>query len=270
MKTNLIKSALLIVANLSLTAGFAYSQTNIEEYHTSGPLQLMFQHLHDQKKLTPCEALNRKAILAMGKQDWKQVFAFLMEAMNEDPTSSETFINYGVAHFMREEYPSSEKALLRALELDPENAKANYHYSQVMVLKGDRELAINAATQAAREGEEVDWKHIAWLGDLKIDKEAYQEAVDTYDRALVVLNGKLESVDKAIKLEESKQEIVEQYTDIEIVREQGGEVREVEVQKFRYAYKDAPEEWHELKAKLEGQLSNLQSRRDDALKQAKS
>ena len=69
MKTNLLESSSLSIAGLLLVTGSLFSQTNIEEHFTSGPLQLMFQDEHDQEKLTPCQALNRKAISAMGEQE---------------------------------------------------------------------------------------------------------------------------------------------------------------------------------------------------------
>jgi len=267
MKIPLIKSYFLSILGSSLIFGSVFSQTDIEEYQTSGPLQLMFQDEHDQEKLTPSQSLNRKAVSAMGKQDWKVAFGFLMEAMKADPSSPETFINFGVAHFMREEYPSSEKALLKSLEVDPNSAKANYHYSQVMVIKGDATLAMEAANQAVVLSEEGEWKYLEWLGELKIGESSYQEAADTYTKALGVLQEKVDTVHEAIKREESRQEVAEQYTDIEIISD-GTTSREVEVQKFRYEYKDAPEEWHQMEERLKGHMADIQKRKEDALNKA--
>ena len=76
MKYPLIYSVFLPIVSTLLTFGTAFSDTKIEEYDSSGPLQLMFQDHHNQKKLTPSQTLNRKAVAAMGKQSlassWKR------------------------------------------------------------------------------------------------------------------------------------------------------------------------------------------------------
>ena len=260
------KTTFLCTCSILLTTLEVFSQATFDEYKITGPMQLLFKDLHEQENLTPSQKLNRKAVESMGKQDWKNTFGFLMEAMKADPNSAETYINFGVAHFMREEYPSSEKALLKALEVDAKNAKALYHYSRVMVLKGERELALEAATKAVTESQETEWKYLQWIGELKIEESAYQAAADSFSKALEILREKVALVDNAIKNEESKQEVAETYTDVEIVTSQSGAAREVQVQKYRYDYKEAPEEWHQFKASLESQIADLQQQKEEALK----
>jgi tetratricopeptide (TPR) repeat protein len=249
------------------SANGLFSQASIrEESPYSMPLNRMFDEQHAAVEESEVQKLNRKALEAMGKQDWKTASTHLMSAMKADGTDPNTYINFGVFHFMREEYPSSEKALLKALEVDPGNAKANYHYSQVLVIKGEKEQAMNAAKHAVELSEENEWKYLEWLGELEAGAMAYREAVDSYGKALRLLQGKVDRVASAIKAEESRQEVADSYTDVEIVTDQGGVAREVEVQKFRYEYKEAPEAWHQLKASLESRMQDIRQRQAEALK----
>ena len=247
----------------------AFADTSVKDDAFLSPINRMFDDQHNSKNETTLQRLNRQAMEAAIKQDWKNAFGNLMDAMKEDPADSETYINFGIVHFMRKEYPSSEKALLKALEVDPTNSKANYHYSKVLVLKGEPENAVKAATQAVENSDPKDSKFCIWLGDLHANDTKYSEAAVCYNEALQLLKEKLELVSKGIEIEESKVVVVDTYIESQVVGE-GLSNRVVEVEKFRTEQKEAPEEWHQFKASLEAQIEELESRKKETLKLANS
>ena len=218
--------------------------------------QMLFSN-YDKPEEKPVERMNRRAVEAIQAADWEKAFKHLMEGIKEDPTYVETYNNFGMAHSVRKEYPSAEKAYQKALEVDPQNAKAAYNYSKILIIKGDQTLAYKMATDAAANSDPKEWKYYSWLATLQSQKSEFVKAVESYASAIEFLNQRLDTVTKAISNEEFKEEVVEQWTDTEIVTEFGGVTREVEVQRFRTERKNAPDAWHELKASLEKQRDEL-------------
>lgn len=264
MKSRIFLSCLALVLGNALNG-----QTDVTNKSPFAPdIHRMFDEQYAAKEEKPVDRENRKALEAIGKQEWKTAFNHLMSAMKEDPDDVNTYINFGIFHFARKEYPSSEKALLKALEVDPENAKTNYHYSRVMTLKGEKDLALQAAKKAA-EREEPEWMHLNWLSDLYERDNQFQDASGCLTQALIILRGKLELVNDSIQKVESQEEVVETYEDIEVISDSNG-VREEVVQKFNTAYKEAPEEWHKMKATYEAQIAELEARQKELLEKAAS
>jgi len=262
------QTILLAIAIITIAANYLRAQADIKEDSTyASPLNRMFDDQYNIREETPSQKLNRKALQAIGEKEWKEAFTSLMAAIKEDPNDVVTFINFGIFHFAREEYPSSEKALLKALQIDSNNAKAHYHYSKVMFLKGEKELAFQSAQLAIDNATPTDWKYAVWLGDLNERESNFGEAAAKFSEALVLLEEKLKFVSDAIKSEEKKQEIIETYTEVEIISDKNG-IREVEVDKFRTDYKEAPEEWHQVKANYEKQIDSLTQRREQVLNKA--
>lgn len=254
---------LLIFANL------VYSQSDVgNASDLASPLGAMLEGQHNAIQESPVQKLNRKALAAISQQEWKEALTHLMAAMKEDPNDVSTYINFGKFYFAREEYPSAEKALLKALEVDPENAQAHYQYSRVQFLKGEKDIALKSAKKAIEKAAEPDWKFQNWLANLYSEQSEFIDATIHYGEAVTLLKGRIENISKAITLEEMKEEVVEEWTETEIVAEFGGNAREVEVQRFRTEKKEAPEEWHQLKASLERQLEDLQTKQKAAQSKA--
>ncbi len=250
---SLIACCVLVASGLTTIAQSDISSSTSPNQHVE---QMLFGNF-DKKEEKPVERMNRRALEAMQASDWEKAFKHLMEGIKEDPTYVDTYNNFGLAHSMRKEYPSAEKAYLKALEIDPKNAKAAYHYSRILLIKGDETLAYQMAVDAAENSDPKEWKYYSWLGTLQSQQEKFAEATSTFTSALEHLTKRIDTVSKAISNEELKDEIVEQWTDTEIVTEFGGASREVEVQRFRTERKNAPDEWHALKASLEKQRVEL-------------
>ena len=264
MKSPLILS--LVLAALSSTV---YSQSEVgNASDLASPLGVMLEGQHNAVDETSVQKLNRKALEAISKQEWKEALTHLMAAMKEDPNDGPTYVNFGKFYFAREEYPSAEKALLKALEVAPENAAAHYQYSRVQFLKGEKVIALESAKTAIEKAEAPEWKYQNWLASLHAQRSEFSEAATIYAEAVTLLEERIESINQAITREELKEEVVEQWTETEIVTEFGGNAREVEVQRFRTEKKEAPEEWHQLKANLEKQLVDLQAKHQSAQSKA--
>ena len=230
----------------------------------ASPLGMMLEKQHEAVAETPAQKLNLKALEAISKQDWKEAMSQLLAAMKEDPNEVSTYINFSRFYFAREEYPSAEKALLKALEVAPDNPQAHYQYSRVQFLKGKKDIALQSAKTAISNAEEPDWKHQSWLGDLYVERTEYSNAATAYGQAGELLQARIDNIAKAISLEEQKEEIVEEWTETEIVTEFGGGSREVEVPRFRTEKKEAPDEWHQLQASLEKQLAQIRAKQTEA------
>ena len=243
----------LVVITLLLANGSLWPDTQVNEVRPgiSHWMGTKFDGNNGGEE-TPCERFNRQAVEAMSKRDWKSASSNLMSAMKEDSQDPATYINFGVFHFMREEYPSSEKALLKALEIDPENAEALFNYSRVMVLKGEKESALQSAIEAAEKADPQEWKYYSWLGNMRGNRAEFTQAVESFSTAIILLEENLETINQAINREESKQEIVERSGIITT------------------DHKVAPAEWYSMKEYLEKSLADLQKRKEDAFKEESS
>ena len=138
-----------------------------------------------------------------------------------------------------------------------------------MFLKGEKDLAFQSAQLAIDNATPPDWKYVVWLGDLNERDSKFAEAAAKFSVALVLLEEKLKFVSDGIKSEENELEVIETYTEVEIISDKNG-IREVEVDKFRTDYKEAPEEWHQMKANYEKRIASLTKRKEWALKKAGS
>ena len=265
MKT--IFTANLLVLALSSTSLFSQADVGGNS-DLASPLGVMLEGQHTANNETPVQKLNRKAIQAIAQKEWKEAITFLMSAMKEDPNEVSTYINFGKFYFAREEYPSAEKALLKALEISPKNAQAHYQYSRVQYLKGEKGIALESAKTAIENTQEPDWKFQSWLADLHTNRSEFDQAATYYEEAISLLKVRIEGIAHAIEQEEMKEEVVEQWTETEIITEFGGNSREVEVQRYRTEKKDAPDDWYKLKANLEQQNKELHFKQKEARSKA--
>ena len=181
-----------------------------------------------EESLTPAQKLNRDALEAMGSKEWKKTFTLLSAALKEDPAEVQTYLNFGVAHYIRKEYPSCEHALLKAMEVDPTNAKAHYLYSKVIIFKGERDLAVSSAKKAFELSDETEWTYMDWLAGLYKKEERYTDAVDCYSIALDILETDLDVLKKAILQQESRDIITDTWTETEYVTINGRTTQQIE------------------------------------------
>lgn len=226
--------------------------------HSSGPLGEMMINLHeDAVELTKYQKLNRSALEQLAILEYRKAFAFLKEALELEPESPEAYINYGLAHYQRKEFPASERAITKALELDPDNERAWYWHSRVMLIKGEMSEARESAARAVDYNAGEDWKYLDWQAILLFDHGHYEKAIEVSALALKQVRVAHATVDQAIRVEERQEEVKEIEQDTEIVRERGGIAREVPVTRLRTEYKEAPIEWHRLRDQLESHMSNV-------------
>jgi tetratricopeptide (TPR) repeat protein len=74
----------------------------------------------------------------------------LRKVVREDEEYEGAFVNLGICYIARGFYDEAEKALLRAIELDPSDTLALYHLAAVNALKGQNEACIELLGKAAR------------------------------------------------------------------------------------------------------------------------
>ena len=136
----IIKSILVFASGTILVSGFSQEASR-------STLDLGMEAFFPDRanaEMSPVEKLNRDARLAVFRKDWKEAADFLRKALREEPENIETYLGYANFHFARKEYPSSEKALLKAIELSPGNPQAHFEYSRILTIKGDMDGAMKA------------------------------------------------------------------------------------------------------------------------------
>ena len=190
-------------------------------------------------------------------RDYREAFKLLKQALELEPESPDAYVNFGLAHLERKEFASSGKAIEQALQRDPENARAWYWYSRVMMIKGEMNEARESSARAVAYSEGEDWKYFDWQAILLFDNGYFEKAAEVSKAALTHISVALKTVEKGIQTEESKKEVASIEQDTEIVRELGGVAREVPVTRIRTEYKDAPENWYELREHLREHKGNV-------------
>lgn len=210
-------------------------------------------------ELGEVEKLNREALAAIDRKDWETAAGYLREAMAADPEKVDTYLSYVAFHKARKEYPSSEKAVLKAIEVDPGNARAHYEYSQILTIKGDLGQAMAEAEKATSLSGEGDW--ITWAWKAKLLEQDGQKT-----RELSALETAVEELRTAIKLlqgriyrYESQGEITHLIEESDIVNTIGGGFQEVDVAYYETRPSEAPEEWRLNLDRLEKKLVSLEA-----------
>jgi len=207
----------------------ALGQSSLDRVeHVGGPLgEIMRKNLDGKAELSRYDRLNRSALEAIAIREYKEAFQRLREALAIDPQAPDAYINFGVAHYERGEYPSSEKAISEALKRDAENARAWYWHSKILLLEGEIQDAHEAASRSVAFSNAEDWKYLDWQAILAFDQGNFEKAREVSGLALERIELALGAVESGIRDEESKMEVAALEQDTEIVRDIGGGMKEV-------------------------------------------
>jgi TolB-like protein/Flp pilus assembly protein TadD len=82
-------------------------------------------------------------------------------------------------------FTDSEKYFKKALELNPNSAITHYHYSWGLYLWGRMDEAI-AEHKLAQKYDPFNPQHTAWLGQLYLDEDRYNEAIEEANKSLEI------------------------------------------------------------------------------------
>jgi len=263
-RTHLLAS--LIAANLSVFGHLLSAQAELNDARILHPVEnIIGQDVNPESAPTAYEILNQQAVDAIMASRWSEAFKILNQAIALDPAQSEAYLNYGRAHFIRNEYPSAELALLKAQEADPSNAAAWYEYAKLMVIKNEPVLAFESANKAVVLTDSRAWKYLVLLGELSAHRGDRSGAELAFDNAIEVLKARYAGIDRAIDVEESKSEITGITHDIELVGDIGGGMTEVPVTHIETERKLAPKSWTELRARLASKIDEVEARKEEVL-----
>ncbi|MBN2460806.1 MAG: tetratricopeptide repeat protein [Candidatus Cloacimonetes bacterium] len=99
-----------------------------------------------------------------------------------DPENLEANFYMGLINYINKNYETSESYYLKALEIDSGNKDVLDYLSQTYLKQGKYDEAIDALSQIAENEEDKE----IWLkiGDIYIDLEYYEEAEESYQKAL--------------------------------------------------------------------------------------
>lgn len=87
-------------------------------------------------------------IAALNEQRWKDAVAYFQRCLRLDPADSDSWVGLGEAYIASGRYNSAEKALKRALEINPQSFPAHYVLSRAQVAVLDFPAAANSITVA--------------------------------------------------------------------------------------------------------------------------
>ncbi len=250
--------AILLTVLLSLPAIFIHAGPDVDIVHSnsSGILnQLMFS-ADPNLQLSEIQRLNQRARKAVAEKDWKKASDLLKEAYQKDPKDAETFLGFAHFHREREEYPSAENALRQGLQTAPDHTKLNFELSRMLILKGELENAIQHAELAAKNEDSL-WAHASWLAQLCEYNEDKAGQKDALQIAHEKIAADIEMMGLAIVRYEQTEQVVDTYTDTEIVTRFGGETEEIEVERYIRELREAPQAWKDKLVELQAQESQI-------------
>jgi tetratricopeptide (TPR) repeat protein len=114
---------------------------------------------------------------------WKEAIDAYNVALGKQPRSEALHLILGQSYLQNEETDLAERAFLKALELDSQNAQAYAGLADVYLKKGSNPQGINAARQAVGLEPDNSAFYIK-LADAYLKENRPQEAIKTYQKLL--------------------------------------------------------------------------------------
>jgi tetratricopeptide (TPR) repeat protein len=242
------------------------SQTEFNDATAHHPAERVFnEKMNQPAEPTDYEILVQQAVGAILASHWAEAFKTLNQAIALDPGRPEAYLNYGRAHFIRNEYAYAERAFLKAQEVDPDFAAAWFEYAKLMVLKGEAVIAFESANKAVVLSEYREWKYLVLLAELSARRGDRLGTELAFDQAIEILQQRRDRMDRAITDEEMKTDIREIFHDVELVGNIGGGMTEVPVTRIETEGRIAPDSWLAMRNRLKDKISELETRKAETL-----
>lgn len=122
-----------------------------------GELEAAAEHCHNALQMNPemVEAYHRLAIIEAKQELYEDSYATFTKALRLSPNSPQLLSDLGYALYLGDRFEMSEKALRKAIDLNPELAVAKSHLAMVLAQSGQLEASDSARLLAiADDGDE--------------------------------------------------------------------------------------------------------------------
>lgn len=253
-------------ATLALIASpFALAQAELSgDTANTQPLQRMMQDQFERdRELPPYEKEIQTAYSLLAEGKFNEAYRHLNYAIKEDPNRAEAYVGFAIASRAKEQYPAAERALRKAMEVEPDNARVRHEMARLLLIKQTPEDALKEIDYAIALDRGEDWKTQQVRAETLVALNRVAEAAELYLTVVSMLEQKLADVKKAIRVEESKEEIVGMEKEFELVNDLSGGTREIEVMRFDTVPKEAPAQWIRVRDRLIQDLAAAQTRSEE-------
>ena len=238
----------------------AQAELTGQSANTASLQRMMTQRLDVEREIPVYDQHIQRAYSLLAEGNFGEGYRFLNYAIKEDPNRADAYVGFAIAARARQQYPAAERALRKAIEVEPDNPRVHHEMARLLLVKRVPAEALAEIEQAiALDGGE-DWKTHEVRGEALIMLDRLEEAADAYGRALQLAERKLGMVKRAIAAEGTKEEIVSMGTEIELVNEFGGGLREIEVLRFDTTPKEVPSQWFQVRDRLEQSVAKAEAR----------
>lgn len=252
-----IAGLLAFIASLPLGA-----QSELEgQSPNSNSLQRMMRARFETDREIPLYDQHiQHAYTLLAEGNFNEAYRYLNYAIKEDPDRADAYVGFAIASRAKKQYPAAERALRKALAVEPDNPRVRHELARLLLLKQVPEEALTEIDHAIRLDGGTDWKTQQVRAEVLVQLDRIPEAVILYTTVEQLVEAKLGHVRQVINSEQRKEEIVSMGTEYELVNDLAGKVSEIEVMRFDTAPKDVPAQWLKVRARLERDLANVQQR----------
>lgn len=263
---SLFVSRLVAAACAALMAGpCAWGQAELSgDTANSSTLQRMIRDQFDANHNLPrYDQEIQKAYSFLAEGNFNEAYRHLNYAIKEDPNRAEAYVGFAIAARAKQQYPAAERALNKAMEVEPDNVRVRHERARLLLIKQLPEDALTEIDQAIKLDGGEDWNTQQVRAETLVALNRVEEAANLYPQIVALLEAKLTEVNKMIIAEEGKEEIVAMGKEYELVNDIGGGIREIEVLRFDTVPKEAPAQWLRVRARLRQALAAAQARAEE-------
>ncbi len=254
-----IISSILIIGSLPLSAQTEFEGDSIN----TSSLQRMMKKKFDHQELPAYEKEIQKAYSFLAEGNFSEAYRHLNYAKKEDPNRADTYVGFAIAARARKQYPGAERALRKAMEVEPDNPRVRQEMARLLIIKQTPADALAEIDYAIKLDGGTDWNTQQVRAETLVALGREIEAAELYPLVVSLLKKKLAGVEKAILTEQRKEEIVGMGKEYELVNDLSGTTREIEVLRFDTVPKEAPEQWLRVRDRLRRDLTAAQARAAD-------
>lgn len=261
MNTRVMLPWLAISGIVCSTGSLLHPQAELTgDTANASSLQRMMQEQERNKALPYYDQQIQSAYSLLAEGNFSEAYRHLNYAIKEDPNRAEAYVGFAIAARAKEQYPAAERALRKAMEVEPDNARVRHEMARLLLIKQTPEDALREIDYAIELDRGEDWKTQQVRAEVLVALGRITEAAKLYPKVVAMLEAKLAGVKRAIIEEERKEEIVGMGKEIEYVNTLNGQLQEIDVLRFDTVPKDAPEQWYRVRNRLERDLASAQSR----------
>lgn len=202
----------------------------------------------------------RTAYQHFANGEFGEGYRFLNHAMKKDANRPEAYLGFAMAARAQKQFATAERALRKALEVAPEDARVREELARLLLLKQAPTDALAEIDYAIAIDGGENWRTLKVRAETLIALDRLEESAEVYPTIIDLIEARISSVRKSINVEEAKGEIVEMADDIEVIRLPNGVTQEIEVTRVDTVPKEAPAEWYRLLDKLREDLAEAKAR----------